>query len=95
MTENIYTLLQPPRSAASAGSPGDGADGKMTDHQGKTALALSPPPVPGFPHPGVGGIKHPFYSPREVQSVFKLKALILLEVVLFILFYFNFHLVLF
>ncbi|XP_037627126.1 capping protein, Arp2/3 and myosin-I linker protein 3-like [Sebastes umbrosus] len=66
-TENVYTLLQPPRSAGRAGSPGEGADGKMNDHQGKTGtLVLSPPPVPGIPHPGGGGgSKHPFYSPRE------------------------------
>ncbi|XP_051233399.1 capping protein, Arp2/3 and myosin-I linker protein 3-like isoform X3 [Dicentrarchus labrax] len=64
-TENVYTLLQPPRSAARAGSPGEGADGKINDHQGKNALVLSPPPVPGIPHPGGGGSKHPFYSPRE------------------------------
>eukprot|EP00064_Thunnus_orientalis_P005009 superscaffoldBa00000475_g5022 len=57
-TENVYTLLQPPRSAARAGSPGEVAEGKNT-------LVLSPPPVPGIPHPGVGGSKHPFYSPRE------------------------------
>lgn len=62
-TENVYTLLQPPRSAARAGSPGEGVEGKNT-------LVLSPPPVPGIPHPGVGGSKHPFYSPREVQSVY-------------------------
>uniref|UniRef100_A0A8D3CE22 CARMIL C-terminal domain-containing protein n=1 Tax=Scophthalmus maximus TaxID=52904 RepID=A0A8D3CE22_SCOMX len=67
-TENVYTLLQPPRSSARAGSPGEGADGKMNDHQGKNTLVLSPPTVPGIPHPGVGGSKHPFYSPREVQS---------------------------
>ncbi|KAG7470204.1 hypothetical protein JOB18_050004, partial [Solea senegalensis] len=64
-TENVYTLLQPPRSAARAGSPGEGPDGKTNDHQGKNTLLLSPPPVPGIPHPGVGGNKHPFYSPRE------------------------------
>ncbi|XP_047192909.1 capping protein, Arp2/3 and myosin-I linker protein 3-like isoform X4 [Scophthalmus maximus] len=64
-TENVYTLLQPPRSSARAGSPGEGADGKMNDHQGKNTLVLSPPTVPGIPHPGVGGSKHPFYSPRE------------------------------
>ncbi|XP_036969838.1 capping protein, Arp2/3 and myosin-I linker protein 3-like isoform X2 [Acanthopagrus latus] len=64
-TENVYTLLQPPRSAGRAGSPGEGADGKINDHQGKNTLVLSPPPVPGIPHPGVGGSKHPFYSPRE------------------------------
>lgn len=69
-TENVYTLLQPPRSAARAGSPGEGADGKINDQQGKNTLTLSPPPVPGIPHPGVGGSKHPFYSPREVQSVY-------------------------
>ncbi|XP_034438683.1 capping protein, Arp2/3 and myosin-I linker protein 3-like isoform X2 [Hippoglossus hippoglossus] len=64
-TENVYTLLQPPRSAARAGSPGEGADGKVIDHHGKTPLILSPTPVPGIPHTVVGGSKHPFYSPRE------------------------------
>ncbi|XP_041863001.1 capping protein, Arp2/3 and myosin-I linker protein 3-like isoform X3 [Melanotaenia boesemani] len=67
--ENVYTLLQPPRSAATAGSPSEGADWKMNDHQGKSTLVLSPPPVPGIPHPGVGGAKHPFYSPREISEV--------------------------
>ncbi|XP_060884616.1 capping protein, Arp2/3 and myosin-I linker protein 3-like isoform X1 [Labrus mixtus] len=61
-TENVYTLLQPPRSATRAGSPGEGADGKNT-------LVLSPPAVPGIPHPSVGGSKHPFYSPREIPEV--------------------------
>nr|XP_020459142.1 capping protein, Arp2/3 and myosin-I linker protein 3-like isoform X2 [Monopterus albus] len=67
-TENVYTLLQAPRSAARGGSPGEGADGKMNDHQGKSALVLSPPPVMGIPHPGVGGSKHPFYSPKETSE---------------------------
>ncbi|XP_060934311.1 capping protein, Arp2/3 and myosin-I linker protein 3-like [Limanda limanda] len=74
-TENVYTLLQPPRSAARAGSPGEGADGKMIDHHGKNTLVLSPTTVPGIPHSGVGGSKHPFYSPREkpeVDAVFDL-----------------------
>ncbi|KAM9849366.1 capping protein, Arp2/3 and myosin-I linker protein 3-like [Aulostomus maculatus] len=56
--ENVYTLLQPPRSAARVGSPGEGGEGKNT-------LVLSPPPVPCIPHPGMGGSKHPFFSPRE------------------------------
>ncbi|XP_032381837.1 capping protein, Arp2/3 and myosin-I linker protein 3 isoform X3 [Etheostoma spectabile] len=68
-TENEYTLLQPPRAAARAGSPGDGADGRMNEHQGKNALVLSPPPVPGIPHPDMGGSKHPFYSPREISEM--------------------------
>ncbi|XP_031167540.1 capping protein, Arp2/3 and myosin-I linker protein 3-like isoform X1 [Sander lucioperca] len=68
-TENVYTLLQPPRAAARAGSPGEGADERMNYHQGKNTLVLSPPPVPGIPHPGVGGSKHPFYSPREISEV--------------------------
>ena len=68
-TENVYTLLQPPRSSARAGSPGEGADGKTIDHQGENALVLSPPPVPGIPHPGMGGSKHRFFSHREVQKV--------------------------
>lgn len=66
-TENVYTLLQPPRSAVRVGSPNDGGDGKLCD--GKGGHALSPAPAPGVPHPCVGGSKHPFYSPREVQLV--------------------------
>ncbi|XP_034555561.1 capping protein, Arp2/3 and myosin-I linker protein 3-like isoform X2 [Notolabrus celidotus] len=68
--ENVYTLLQPPRYATRAGSPGEGPDGKNT-------LVLSPPAVPGIPHPSVGGGKHPFFSPREmseVDSVFEMPA---------------------
>ncbi|XP_014845614.1 PREDICTED: leucine-rich repeat-containing protein 16B-like [Poecilia mexicana] len=65
--ENVYTLLQAPQPAAK--SPSDGADGKMNDQQGKGALILGPPPVPGIPHPGVGGGKHPFYSPREIPEM--------------------------
>ncbi|XP_044054279.1 capping protein, Arp2/3 and myosin-I linker protein 3-like isoform X1 [Siniperca chuatsi] len=68
-TENVYTLLQPPRSAARAGSPGEGAEGRRNDHQGKSSLVMSPPPVPGIPHPDMGGSKHPFYSPREKSEM--------------------------
>ncbi|XP_061540069.1 capping protein, Arp2/3 and myosin-I linker protein 3-like isoform X2 [Phycodurus eques] len=58
-TENVYTLLQPPRYATRAGSPGDGPDGKNT-------LVLSPPPpMPAIQHSAMGGSKHPFYSPAE------------------------------
>lgn len=39
----------------------------MNDHQGLNALVLSPPPVQGIPHPSMGGSKHPFYSPKEVN----------------------------
>ncbi|KAM9762503.1 capping protein, Arp2/3 and myosin-I linker protein 3-like isoform 2-T2 [Menidia menidia] len=68
--ENVYTFLQPPRPNVRVGSLGDGADGKMNDHQGKSTLALSPPAVPGIPHPAVGGGgKHPFYAPREISEV--------------------------
>lgn len=73
-TENVYTLLQPPRSSARAGSPGEGSDGKKNDPQGKSPPLLSPPPVPGIPHPAMGGSKHPFYSPKEkseTDSVFE------------------------
>uniref|UniRef100_A0A8C5EUE9 Capping protein, Arp2/3 and myosin-I linker protein 3-like n=1 Tax=Gouania willdenowi TaxID=441366 RepID=A0A8C5EUE9_GOUWI len=68
--ENVYTFLQPPRSAARAGSPndGNGADGRPNEHQGKTPLIQSSPIGPNAPHSGTGGSKHPFYSPREVQS---------------------------
>ncbi|XP_047230952.1 capping protein, Arp2/3 and myosin-I linker protein 3-like isoform X3 [Girardinichthys multiradiatus] len=65
--ENVYTLLQAPRPAGR--SPSDGADGKMNDQQGKGALVLSPPPVPGIPHPGMGGGKHPFYPPKEISEM--------------------------
>lgn len=65
-TENVYSLLQPSRSAARLGSPGDGADGRLNDQQKKNTLALSPPS--SLPHPASGGGKHPFYSPREVTQ---------------------------
>ncbi|XP_033820575.2 capping protein, Arp2/3 and myosin-I linker protein 3-like isoform X2 [Periophthalmus magnuspinnatus] len=67
-TENVYTLLQPPRSGGRAGSPGEGGDGKKADTQKKSPPVLSPPPMSGFPHPAGGGNKHPFYSPREPQK---------------------------
>uniref|UniRef100_A0A3B3ZWY2 Capping protein regulator and myosin 1 linker 3 n=1 Tax=Periophthalmus magnuspinnatus TaxID=409849 RepID=A0A3B3ZWY2_9GOBI len=67
-TENVYTLLQPPRSGGRAGSPGEGGDGKKADTQKKSPPVLSPPPMSGFPHPAGGGNKHPFYSPREVSE---------------------------
>uniref|UniRef100_A0AAV2KSD6 Leucine-rich repeat-containing protein 16B-like n=1 Tax=Knipowitschia caucasica TaxID=637954 RepID=A0AAV2KSD6_KNICA len=61
-TENVYTLLQPPRLGERVGSPGEGPD-----VQKKSPTVLSPPPIPGFPHPA-GGSKHPFYSSRELQK---------------------------
>nr|XP_040040738.1 capping protein, Arp2/3 and myosin-I linker protein 3-like [Gasterosteus aculeatus aculeatus] len=82
-TENVYTLLQPPRSVARAGSPSEGADVKMNEHLGKNALVLSLPLVPGIAPPGVAapgvaapgaappgtvGSKRNFYSPREQAS---------------------------
>ncbi|XP_028299914.1 capping protein, Arp2/3 and myosin-I linker protein 3-like isoform X2 [Gouania willdenowi] len=69
--ENVYTFLQPPRSAARAGSPndGNGADGRPNEHQGKTPLIQSSPIGPNAPHSGTGGSKHPFYSPRERSEV--------------------------
>uniref|UniRef100_A0A3Q2CUN3 Leucine-rich repeat-containing protein 16B-like n=1 Tax=Cyprinodon variegatus TaxID=28743 RepID=A0A3Q2CUN3_CYPVA len=60
--ENVYTLLQAPRPAARSSS--NGSDGKINDQQGKGALSL--PPEPSIPQPGVDGGKHPLYSPREV-----------------------------
>uniref|UniRef100_A0A8C6S8M8 CARMIL C-terminal domain-containing protein n=1 Tax=Neogobius melanostomus TaxID=47308 RepID=A0A8C6S8M8_9GOBI len=68
-TENVYTLLQPPRSGRRAGSPGEGADGKKADNQKKSPPVLSPQPMTGFPHSAGGSSKHPFYSPREVTSL--------------------------
>ncbi|CAL8306899.1 unnamed protein product [Lota lota] len=63
--ENVYTLLQPPRPQARAESPGDSADRRVDGQQWDKALVLSPPPVQGIPHPGMGGSKHQFYSPKE------------------------------
>uniref|UniRef100_A0A4W5NGM5 Capping protein regulator and myosin 1 linker 3 n=1 Tax=Hucho hucho TaxID=62062 RepID=A0A4W5NGM5_9TELE len=54
---NVYTLLQPPCSAARACSPGEGADGKGEDQRGEepVGLSLQPvqsiPPQPGMPLP--------------------------------------------
>ncbi|XP_056271297.1 capping protein, Arp2/3 and myosin-I linker protein 3-like isoform X3 [Pseudoliparis swirei] len=67
-TENVYTLLlQPPRAAARAGSPGEVADGKGSDQPGKNTLVLSPPP-PGAPLSGAEGNKDAFCSPRETSE---------------------------
>ncbi|KAM8874727.1 capping protein, Arp2/3 and myosin-I linker protein 3-like isoform 2-T2 [Spinachia spinachia] len=52
-TENVYTFLQPQRSAARTGSPGEGADVKMNEHLGKNALVLSLPLVPGIAPQGI------------------------------------------
>ncbi|KAM6963029.1 capping protein, Arp2/3 and myosin-I linker protein 3-like [Aplochiton taeniatus] len=67
-TENVYTLLQPPRSNTRVGSPGEGADGKVEDQRPEDALTLTLKPVQGIPHPGIGGSKHPFYSTRKADS---------------------------
>ncbi|XP_038136666.1 capping protein, Arp2/3 and myosin-I linker protein 3-like isoform X2 [Cyprinodon tularosa] len=63
--ENVYTLLQAPRPAARSSS--NGSDGKINDQQGKGALSL--PPEPSIPQPGVDGGKHPLYSPREISEM--------------------------
>ncbi|XP_037325813.2 capping protein, Arp2/3 and myosin-I linker protein 3-like isoform X1 [Pungitius pungitius] len=67
-TENVYTLLQPPRSAARAGSPGEGADVKMNEHLGKNALVLSLPLVPGITPQGITppGIAPPGIVPQGI-----------------------------
>uniref|UniRef100_A0A8C4YUK0 Capping protein regulator and myosin 1 linker 3 n=1 Tax=Gadus morhua TaxID=8049 RepID=A0A8C4YUK0_GADMO len=64
--ENVYTLLQPPRTQSRAESPGVSTDRRGDGPQWEKFLVLSPPPVQGIPHTSMGGIKHPFYSPKEV-----------------------------
>ncbi|XP_030228548.1 capping protein, Arp2/3 and myosin-I linker protein 3 isoform X4 [Gadus morhua] len=63
--ENVYTLLQPPRTQSRAESPGVSTDRRGDGPQWEKFLVLSPPPVQGIPHTSMGGIKHPFYSPKE------------------------------
>uniref|UniRef100_A0A673Y565 Capping protein, Arp2/3 and myosin-I linker protein 3-like n=1 Tax=Salmo trutta TaxID=8032 RepID=A0A673Y565_SALTR len=65
-TENVYTLLQPPLSAARAGSPGEGGD--VEDQRLEEPVGLSLQPVQSIPpQPGMPGSRHPFYSPSQVQ----------------------------
>uniref|UniRef100_A0A8C7PMT6 CARMIL C-terminal domain-containing protein n=1 Tax=Oncorhynchus mykiss TaxID=8022 RepID=A0A8C7PMT6_ONCMY len=65
---NVYTLLQPPRSAARACSPGEGADGKVEDQRGEEPVGLSLQPLQSIPpQPGMPGSRHPFYSPSQVS----------------------------
>nr|XP_029488884.1 capping protein, Arp2/3 and myosin-I linker protein 3-like isoform X3 [Oncorhynchus nerka] len=60
-TENVYTLLQPPLSAARAGSPGEGGD--VEDQRLEEPVGLSLQPVQSIPpQPGMPGSRHPFYS---------------------------------
>ncbi|XP_055779026.1 capping protein, Arp2/3 and myosin-I linker protein 3-like isoform X4 [Salvelinus fontinalis] len=69
-TENVYTLLQPPRSAARACSPGEGADGKVEDQRGEEPVGLSLQPVQSIPpQPGMPGSRHPFYSPSQPSKL--------------------------
>ncbi|KAJ8336579.1 hypothetical protein SKAU_G00377990 [Synaphobranchus kaupii] len=64
-TENVYTLLQPPRISGRADPSREGADGKVEEHrvedQGGVAGVR---PVEGIPLPGIGGPKHPSFSSR-------------------------------
>ncbi|XP_028856749.1 capping protein, Arp2/3 and myosin-I linker protein 3-like [Denticeps clupeoides] len=60
-TENVYTLLQPPRLPGRAGSPGEGVDGTVDEqlveeHVGMTELR---------PVQGVGGSKPPYSTARQ------------------------------
>uniref|UniRef100_A0A8C7P4M9 CARMIL C-terminal domain-containing protein n=1 Tax=Oncorhynchus mykiss TaxID=8022 RepID=A0A8C7P4M9_ONCMY len=65
-TENVYTLLQPPLSAARAGSPGEGGD--VEDQRLEEPVGLSLQPVQSIPpQPGMPGSRHPFYSLSQVQ----------------------------
>uniref|UniRef100_A0A8C7GKZ8 CARMIL C-terminal domain-containing protein n=1 Tax=Oncorhynchus kisutch TaxID=8019 RepID=A0A8C7GKZ8_ONCKI len=69
-TENVYTLLQPPRSAARACSPGEGADGKVEDQRGEEPVGLSLQPLQSIPpQPGMPGSRHPFYSPSQPSKL--------------------------
>ncbi|CAB1332067.1 unnamed protein product [Coregonus sp. 'balchen'] len=69
-TENVYTLLQPPRSAARACSPGEGADGKVEDQRREEPVGLSLQPVQSIPpQPGMPGSRHPFYSPSQPSEL--------------------------
>ncbi|XP_041696261.1 capping protein, Arp2/3 and myosin-I linker protein 3 isoform X3 [Coregonus clupeaformis] len=62
-TENVYTLLQPPHSAARAGSPGEG--GEVEDQRGEEPVGQSLQPVQSIPP----GSRHPFYSPSQPSEL--------------------------
>uniref|UniRef100_A0A8C7L3K2 Capping protein regulator and myosin 1 linker 3 n=1 Tax=Oncorhynchus kisutch TaxID=8019 RepID=A0A8C7L3K2_ONCKI len=64
---NVYTLLQPPLSAARAGSPGEGGD--VEDQRLEEPVGLSLQPVQSIPpQPGMPGSRHPFYSLNRTPS---------------------------
>ncbi|XP_013978498.1 capping protein, Arp2/3 and myosin-I linker protein 3 isoform X1 [Salmo salar] len=67
-TENVYTLLQPPLSAARTGSPGEGGD--VEDQRLEEPVGLSLQPVQSIPpQPGMPGSRHPFYSPSQQSEL--------------------------
>ncbi|KAJ7986465.1 hypothetical protein DPEC_G00340170 [Dallia pectoralis] len=66
-TENVYTLLQPPPSAARAHTPGEVADGKMEDKRLEEVIGVNLQPGQSLrPQPGMPGSRHPIFS--TVQS---------------------------
>ncbi|KAJ8397440.1 hypothetical protein AAFF_G00437160, partial [Aldrovandia affinis] len=60
-TENVYTLLQPPRVPARPEPPREGADGKVEDLGGQMGVRLGQ----GIPLPGMWGYKPPSFSSRQ------------------------------
>ncbi|XP_064190477.1 capping protein, Arp2/3 and myosin-I linker protein 3-like [Anguilla rostrata] len=65
-TENVYTLLQPPRISGKAEPSREGPDGKVEDQRGEDQGGpAGVRPVQGIPLPGMGGQKPPSFSPRQ------------------------------
>ncbi|XP_041913519.1 capping protein, Arp2/3 and myosin-I linker protein 3-like isoform X3 [Alosa sapidissima] len=63
--ENVYTLLQPPRLAGRAGSPGEGADGTVEDQRvEEPAGVMEVRSIQGMPLPSIGENKQ-LYSTRQ------------------------------
>ncbi|XP_030628535.1 capping protein, Arp2/3 and myosin-I linker protein 3-like [Chanos chanos] len=65
-TENVYTLLQPPRMSGRAGSPNEGADGTAEDHRQEEQVGLKEVrSVQGIPLTSIGGNKIFTHTSRQ------------------------------
>ncbi|KAI1888768.1 hypothetical protein AGOR_G00172120 [Albula goreensis] len=65
-TENVYTLLQPPRIPAKTEPPREVADGKVEDQRGEDhGGPAGARPMQGIPLPGMGGQKPPSFSSKQ------------------------------
>lgn len=76
--ENVYTLLQPPRLAGRAGSPGEGADGTVEDQRAEEPTGvMEVRSIQGLPLPSIGENKQ-LYSTRQVWFYTELTIIVML-----------------